>query len=215
MTIELRHLVPTHLKESINLHPSEIWGKSVRLLKGENIQIIAPSGTGKTTLIHILYKLRSDYSGSVFFDDAEVRNLTGNKLASIRQFNISIVFQDLRLFPNFTARENIEINRVLQPPFYKSENIDQMAEYLGISHVLERKTILCSYGEQQRIAIIRSLIQPFSWLIMDEPYSHLDKENAQKAARLISAECAKREAGCFITGLDDTIGSTQTRKFFL
>lgn len=215
MTIELKHLMPIHLKERIDLHPSEIWGKTLQFFKGENIQVIAPSGTGKTTLIHILYKLRTDYSGSVFFDDHEVRLLSGNELAGMRQQTISIVFQDLRLFLNLTARENIEINRVLHQPIYKSEIIDQMAECLGISHILNRQTILCSYGEQQRIAIIRALIQPFSWLIMDEPFSHLDKENAQKAARLINEECAKRQAGCFITGLDDTIGSSKARKFFL
>jgi ABC-type molybdate transport system ATPase subunit len=78
-----------------------------------------------------------------------------------------------------------------------------MAEILGITHVLEQKAGLCSYGEQQRIAIVRSLIQPFELLIMDEPFSHLDIENTKKAAALIETECLKRKAGFIITDLDE------------
>jgi putative ABC transport system ATP-binding protein len=81
--------------------------------------------------------------------------------------------------------------------------IDTMAERLGVSHILDQRTGLCSYGEQQRIAIIRALIQSFDWLIMDEPFSHLDQENIAKAAALIAEECTKRKAGFMLTDLDD------------
>ena len=203
MTITLDHLVPIPLKERLLPRQSDVWNAAFGLQQGMFTKLKAPSGSGKTTLVHILYKLRNDYEGKVLLNGVPVRTIQGDALATIRQQEISIVFQDLRLFPNLTARENIELNRVLQQPYYDSAMIDTMAAQLGVTHVLEQNAGICSYGEQQRIAIIRALMQPFSWLIMDEPFSHLDKANTAKAAALIASECKKRNAGMLITDLDD------------
>ena len=165
--------------------------------------IVGPSGSGKTSLIHFLYGLRKDYSGNILFDKKDLRNLDAEDFATMRSQRCSIIFQDLRLFPDLTARENIELKRVLQKPFYENNVIDEMAVQLGIASILNQKAAICSYGEQQRIAIIRSLMQPFNWLIMDEPFSHLDKNNIDKAAALIEAECKKRNAGFILTDLED------------
>ena len=100
---------------------------------------------------------------------------------------------------------------MLQQPFYESNVIDIMAEQLGITSILNQKAATCSYGEQQRIAIIRSLVQPFYWLIMDEPFSHLDKNNIDKATALIEAECKKRKAGFILTDLEDDEHFNYTR----
>ena len=70
---------------------------------------------------------------------------------------------------------------------------------LNVSHTLAKRCETLSYGERQRIAIIRALIQPFDWLLLDEPFSHLDSENARKAAALISAEVLARNAGMIVT----------------
>ena len=103
----------------------------------------------------------------------------------------------------------------MQTPFYNSEVIDAMAETLGVSHILDQAAGLCSYGEQQRLAIIRALMQPFSWLIMDEPFSHLDIANTRKAAELIETECRKRKAGLLITDLDDDSNFMYTHEYEL
>jgi putative ABC transport system ATP-binding protein len=153
--------------------------------------------------MNIIYKLRHDYEGSVSWDNANLKSITGDELAALRQLKVSVIFQDLRLFENLTARENIELNRVLQKPFYESGRIDEMAEMLGITHILNQRAGVCSYGEQQRIAILRALVQPFEWLIMDEPFSHLDIANINKAATLIADECKKRNAGFVLTDLDE------------
>ena len=203
MQLQLQNIVPTPLKDKLLQRHSDVWNKQLQLSNPEYIKIKAPSGTGKTTLVHILYKLRKDYEGNVLLDNKNLVALNADELALLRQQNISIIFQDLRLFPHLTARENIELNRVLQQPFYESNMIDEMAGLLGITHILHQKASMCSYGEQQRVAIIRALMQPFKWLIMDEPFSHLDKNNINKAAALIDAECKKRNAGFLLTDLED------------
>ena len=202
MTIELKRVVPIPLKEKLLQKPSAIWNTDLIFKSGNFIKIMAPSGTGKTTLIHILYQLRNDFEGDILFDGVSVKEITGEGLAQIRREQISIVFQDLRLFPNLTIRENIELKRVLTKPMYPEDKIDWMANELGITHILHQKAGICSYGEQQRVAIIRALMQPFSWLILDEPYSHLDNINIRKSVNLIQEECKKRDAGIIITDLE-------------
>lgn len=203
MKIQLQQLVPVPLKEKFSQRTSDIWNTSITFHEGEWIKIVAPSGTGKTTLMNILYKVRHDYEGSVKWNDQDLKNISGDELAQLRQQNVSVIFQDLRLFENLTARENIELNRVLQKPYYEAGMIDEMADKVGIAHILNQRAGVCSYGEQQRIAIIRALVQPFEWLIMDEPFSHLDIANTQKAANLIAVECKKRKAGFVLTDLDE------------
>jgi len=203
MQIQLQQVVPIPLKDRFMQRQSGIWNARVLFAEGEWVKIKAPSGTGKTTFIHILYKLRSDYEGTVLWNNENLKQITPAALAQLRQQQVSIIFQDLRLFEHLTARENIELNRVLQQPYYESSKIDEMAAMLNITHILNQRAGLCSYGEQQRIAIIRALMQPFSWLLMDEPFSHLDKANTANAAALIAAECAGRKAGFILTDLDE------------
>lgn len=203
MQISLKEVMPLPLKDKLQRQSSDIWNCEVVFTQADWVKIIAPSGTGKTTLIHILYKLRSDFSGSVAYERTNINSIHDEQIAVIRQQKLSVIFQDLKLFSNLTARENIELKRVLQKPVYESSMIDAMAEKLGITHILNQKAEICSYGEQQRIAIIRALMQPFELLLMDEPFSHLDNVNTSKAAELIAEECKKRNAGFVLTDLDE------------
>ncbi|HRH58989.1 MAG TPA: ATP-binding cassette domain-containing protein [Chitinophagaceae bacterium] len=211
MQLQLQQIIPIPLKDKFSQRSSDVWNTQLQFSKGEWIKVKAPSGTGKTTLMHILYKLRSDYEGNVVWNGKEIRNANADELSQLRQQNLSIIFQDLRLFPQLTAKENIELKRVMHQPVYESSMIDAMAERLGITHILNQRAGLCSYGEQQRVAIIRSLMQPFDWLLMDEPFSHLDKANIEKAAALIAEECTKRKAGFILTDLDSDDHFNYTR----
>jgi putative ABC transport system ATP-binding protein len=215
MTILLDHIIPAPLKDRFSQNDSDIWNKMVEFTQGEYIKIKAPSGTGKTTLVHILYQIRHDYEGRILINNQSVADIRDDALALLRQMQVGIIFQDLRLFPQLTARENIELKRVMQKPIYESSVIHEMAEELGIARILDQKAGLCSYGEQQRIAIIRSLMQPFEWLVMDEPFSHLDIENTQKAAALIARECQERQAGFIITDLDEDSHFPYSRQLHL
>ena len=215
MQIQIRNLVPTPLKEKLSDRSSNIWNTSRTFSPGEWIKIKAPSGTGKTTFINILYKVRHDYEGEVLWGDRSLISLSGDELAKMRQQTVSVIFQDLRLFQHLTARENIELKRVLQKPFYEAGIIDLMADRLGITHILNQRAGTCSYGEQQRIAIIRSLVQPFNWLIMDEPFSHLDNANTRKAAALIAEEVTIRNAGLVLTDLEDDDNFNYSKHYIL
>ena len=199
MQIKLQQIIPTFI-ETEKISGSQIWNNNVVFNSGQKIEIVAPSGSGKTSLIHFLYGLRKDYNGSILYDNHSISSFDAEKFATYRQQNISIVFQDLRLFAEQTVLQNLEIKRQLQP-YHAESKIEAMAKRLGIQNKLHKLCKTCSYGEQQRIAIIRSLQQPFNFLLLDEPFSHLDEANRQKAMELIEEETAARNAGILLADL--------------
>jgi len=200
MHLQLQNLLPLYFDES-RKQTSEIWGKDLRFENGEYIKIVAPSGSGKTSLMHFLYGVRKDYSGTISYDANNIQNFSVEDLAVSRKDKVSIVFQDLRLFPEQTVFENLEIKRQLNP-YHPSEKIGEMAERLGIGSKLNSKCKTCSYGEQQRVAIIRSLLQPFDFLLLDEPFSHLDNNNSEKAMELMLEEAKSRNAAIIFADLE-------------
>ena len=199
MQISLQQVVPVFLEES-KTASSQLWNQTLSFTKGEHIHIIAPSGSGKTSFIHFLYGLRKDYTGKILYDDNDIKNFDAEKFSTWRQQYISIIFQDLRLFTEQTVLQNLEIKRLLAP-YHKESRIADMAKRLGIANKLDKLCNTCSYGEQQRIAIIRALQQPFDFLLLDEPFSHLDENNRQIAMQLMEEEAAERKATIILTDL--------------
>lgn len=200
MKLTLQGILPTYF-DTARTNSSEIWGKQLTFTKGEYIKIVAPSGSGKTSLMHFLYGMRNEYDGNIRYDDRDIKQFVIEDFARYRKDHISIVFQDLRLFPEQDVWQNIELKRQLNP-YHPPERISEMAVELGIGDKLSSKSRLCSYGEQQRIAIIRALMQPFDILLLDEPFSHLDNENSQKAMRLMLEESKKRNAAIIFADLE-------------
>lgn len=199
MQILLQKIVPTYFDQE-QITDSEIWGKQVTFTKGEHVHIVAPSGSGKTSLIHFMYGLRKDYDGTLSYEKEDTKNFSLEKFSVFRQKHLSIVFQDLRLFNDQTVLANIELKRQLDP-FHPAEKIVEMANRLGIANKLSRTAKTCSYGEQQRIAIVRSLMQPFDFLLLDEPFSNLDEVNRNKAFELMEDECRQRNASMIFADL--------------
>ena len=199
MQISLQKILPVFFNDAEVSH-SQVWNQQVVFDEGANTHIIAPSGSGKTSLIHFLYGLRTDFTGDIKYDGMSIKDFDKEKKATLRQQTISIVFQDLRLFPDQTVYENIEIKRLLSP-FRPVDQITAMASRLGIQNKLQQLCGTCSYGEQQRIAIIRALQQPFQYLLLDEPFSNLDEVNRQKAMELIQEEATARKASIILADL--------------
>lgn len=213
MYLQIQNLLPLYFEES-KKRTSEIWGKDLRFEKGEMIKIIAPSGSGKTSLTHFVYGTRTDYSGLVSYNGDNIRQFTFEDFAGWRKDHLSIVFQDLRLFPEQTVLENIDIKRQLNP-FHPIKKIKEMAERLGIIRKLDSKAKTCSYGEQQRVAIIRALMQPFDFLLLDEPFSHLDTINRQTAMELMMEEANHRGASIIFADLQRVDFFPSTKIFHL
>ncbi|HEY6503664.1 MAG TPA: ATP-binding cassette domain-containing protein [Chitinophagaceae bacterium] len=200
MQLTIRDLLPTYFDQSV-VQTSEVWGKDLVFNKGDLIKIVAPSGSGKSSLMNFLYGMRNEYTGSISYSAKNISQFSLEDIARHRKDNLSIVFQDLRLFPDQTVRENIEIKRQLNP-YHPAEKITEMAGRLGIGSKLSSRCGTCSYGEQQRIAIIRSLMQPFDILLLDEPFSHLDNINSEKAMELMLEEAKARHATIIFADLE-------------
>lgn len=214
MQLSLQNVYPLPLKERVQSYTSGIWLQHISFHRGEYVFIQAPSGTGKTTLAHLLYGLRTDHEGQISWNDQGFDTSNKEKLATLRSKDVSIIFQDMRLFPELTAGENIEIKRVLTHSI-GTTTVDNWMERLGILHKKNAIAATLSYGEQQRVAIIRALVQPFSWLLMDEPFSHLDNSNIQKAVQLINEVVQNNQAGMILADLEDNNYFNYTRKITL
>jgi putative ABC transport system ATP-binding protein len=214
MQLSLRQIVPIPLRDKVNAYNSGIWQQNVDLYKGDKVFIQAPSGTGKTTLIHVLYGLRTDFEGLVYWDAYKLPGMNVEDISKLRAMYVSVIFQDLRLFPELTTWENLELKRHLTGTA-SVEEVETWLARLGMKEKRDSLAGTLSYGEQQRVAIIRSLLQPFEWLLMDEPFSHLDHANIEKAAALISEVVQQNGAGMIMADLDDNEYFPYTRKICL
>ncbi len=202
MRIEFKNVIPIPLADT-PLSVNSCWKKESLIDSGQIYLVEAPSGTGKTTLLNIIYGTRHDYEGNVFMDGVDIKTFSIEHWSMLRQEFLTAVFQDLRLFPQLTAMENIRIKNDLKSTL-KEEEILFMAEELGVAHRMNQKCGTLSLGQQQRIAIIRSLAQPFRLILLDEPFSHLDEANSRKACKMIEAACLKNQAGLVLTALGPT-----------
>jgi putative ABC transport system ATP-binding protein len=142
--------------------------------------------SGKSTLATSILGTHFQYEGSIKYDQQVVKNLHLEKIVENRKDGVSLLFQDVRLIKNLTISENVLL-RVFNKD--RKKFIPKMEEYaarLGIENLLNKKAENCSYGERQRSAIIRSLVNPTDFLIYDECFSHLDVDNKKIAFSLIN-----------------------------
>lgn len=179
---------------------SELWGKAVEFRKGETTLVEAASGQGKSTFCSYVLGYRHDYSGQVLFDDADTRSFSVGQWVDVRTRHISMLFQELRLFPELTAIENVEIKNRLTG-FKPEADIRQWFEALGLADKIDSPVGLLSFGQQQRVAMMRALVQPFDFLLADEPISHLDDANADIMGRIMMEEARKQGAGVIVTSI--------------
>lgn len=213
MQLELKNLIPEPLKDR-SFADSDIWDKSCSVSPGERIFLRAPSGKGKSTFIHILYGLRNDFSGTAYWGNKAIKQQHPDTWSAWRRTKLSIVFQDLRLFPELSLAENLFLKQSLAE-YTSMEEVREWVSMLGLNEKWEQKCATLSYGEKQRVAIIRALLQPFQWLLLDEPFSHLDKDNIEKAVSLIEMQLHKRNAGMIMVDLEDEERLAFNKKWLL
>lgn len=201
MKIEFSKVVPVPLTGSA-FQPESVWERDISFSSPQYTLVRAPSGTGKSTLISLIYGTRNDYTGDMKIDGKLLRSYSLRDWSDLRRKKLSVVFQDLRLFPELTALENIRIKAQLEGNV-SDEKIKSLAERLGMGHKLSQSCGTLSLGQQQRIAVVRSLVQPFEMLLLDEPFSHLDTENTRIACELIGEACRENNAGLILTSLGE------------
>lgn len=148
--------------------------------------------------------MRRDYDGYILIDGKDVKYFSIDRWCELRRRGIAYLPQEMRLFPELTVMENIGIKNRLTS--YKSEKeIIEFLERLEIAHKADVPAGRLSVGQQQRVAIIRALCQPFDFLLIDEPVSHLDSRNNQTVASLIDEEAKKTGAGIIATSVGNKI----------
>ncbi len=194
MKIQLKNIAPHPLIGAFS-SLTQIWEKDVVLNTGEKVHVLAPSGTGKSTLLGILYGLRKDFNGDLLFNQK-----SPSDWSEIRTQSISIVFQELELLNGLTALENIQLKNQLTAHLTDAEIHDLMVK-LGVEDLKNKCVEFLSRGERQRIAIIRAMCMPFEWLLLDEPFSALDEQNTKAAIEVINAMLERNKAGLILANL--------------
>lgn len=193
---------------------SDIWHKQVDFERGDFYLVEAASGTGKSSLCSYIYGYRDDYQGIICFDDNNIRNLGVKQWVDIRKHSLGMLFQDLRLFTELTALENVQLKNNLTG-FKKKKEIRYWFEELGIADKMNVPVARMSFGQQQRVALIRALCQPFDFLFLDEPVSHLDEVNARNMARVLTEEASRQGAGVIVTSIGKHLELDYTKKLML
>ena len=193
---------------------SDVWHKDVEFERGHFYLIEAASGTGKSSLCSYVYGYRNDYQGIICFDDNNIRNLDVKQWVELRKRSLSMLFQDLRLFTELTAMENVLLKNSLTG-FKKKKDIRDLFYELGIGDKMDVEVGKMSFGQQQRVALIRALCQPFDFLFLDEPVSHLDEVNSKNMARIITDEASRQGAGVVVTSIGKHLELDYTKKMML
>ena len=162
-------------------------GVDLHVKQGEVVSIVGKSGAGKSTLLHILGTLDKADKGELIINGQEVLGMSSKKLAAFRNQNIGFIFQFHHLLPEFTALENVFIPALIakkaEGPARK--RAEELLDYLGLSERLTHKPGQLSGGEQQRVAVARSLMNQPSIVFADEPSGNLDSASSQDLHQLL------------------------------
>lgn len=211
--IELKNTLPEvfALRNDIR---SDIWHQEVTFERGHVYLVEAESGTGKSSLCSYIIGYRSDYQGIICFDGKNIRQNKVQDWVELRKRSLSLLFQELRLFPELTAYENVAVKNNLTG-FKKKKQIEAWFGALGIGDKMHEKIGHMSFGQQQRVAMIRALSQPFDFLLADEPVSHLDDENGRIMGEIMMEEARAQGAGVIVTSIGKHIALDYEKTFRL
>ncbi|MDE5996745.1 MAG: ATP-binding cassette domain-containing protein [Muribaculaceae bacterium] len=173
---------------------SEIWRRKVVFRRGGRYLVDSASGGGKSSLAAFIIGSRNDYEGTLKFDDRDASTLSIAEWQDVRRSHIAYLPQELSLFPELSAFDNIRLKAEVSG-MIDIDRIEKWLQQLGISDRRDFPAGKLSIGQQQRVALIRSLCQPFDFILLDEPVSHLDEANNHIAAGIVEEEAERQGAG--------------------
>ncbi len=178
----------------------------------ETLSIVGESGSGKTSLIMLIGGLEKASSGKIFFENNEITNMSEDEISNIRRKNIGIVFQSFYLIPNYTALENVsltlEINKILNAEIKAKE----ILERFGLSERFYNLPSQLSGGEQQRVAIARSIVMKPKLILADEPTGNLDSENSELISKILFDYVSDEKASLIMVTHDNNLANRTMKK---
>ena len=205
--------------KNINLNYS-LNGNNIKILeninfeikKNERVAIIGESGSGKTSLLMLMSGLENPTKGSIVFDNEDLSEIGERRRTEIRKKKIGLIFQQFFLIPNYTALENVslslEINKFDNPTAKAKEILDRF----GLSNRFNNFPSQLSGGEQQRVAIARSVAMKPEIILADEPTGNLDSENTHKISNLLFNYIEDENASLIMVTHDNNLANLTKRK---
>lgn len=201
--IRLLQLLP-RVFDGEELPVSGVWCSDVSFHRSDLYLVESRSGGGKSSLVSFIYGDRRDFLGKIFFDSTDSASLGVGDWQELRRRHLAYLPQELMLFPELSAFENVQLKNSLTG-FKEKKEIRTLLEQLGLADRIDWPAGRLSVGQQQRVAIVRSICQPMDFMLIDEPVSHLDPANNRIAARIIADEAARQGASVISTSVGNPL----------
>ena len=207
--------------KTVNLTKTYDSGVEVRALsevnfeleKGALIAIIGDSGSGKSTILHLLAGVDKPTSGEIYIQDMDITKLGKEELTIFRRRNIGVIYQFFNLIPNISVRKNILLPLLLDNKREDKKYFDEIIRTLGIEEKLDRFPKQLSGGEQQRVAIARSLITRPAIILADEPTGNLDRKNSEEISSLFRLVNKRFKSTIIIITHDEKVANSCDRVY--
>lgn len=181
---------------------------SFELQKGDLVAVVGDSGSGKSTLLHLLAGVDKPTSGDIYIQDKNITKLGREELTIYRRRNIGVIYQFFNLIPTINVRKNILLPLLLDEKREDEKYFDEIISTLGIGDKLERYPRQLSGGEQQRVAIARSLIARPALVLADEPTGNLDRKNTEEISALFRLVNKRFDTTIMIITHDDKVANS-------
>ena len=193
--LELKQITLNY--KNYNTSVEVIKGIDLKINSGEKVAVVGKSGSGKTSLIMLMAGLEQPTSGEIIFDQQPISTFNEDELADIRKKKIGIVFQSFYLIPNYTALENVSLILEINGIDNSKQRAEELLVQFGLKDRLHHFPTQLSGGEQQRVAIARSMAVKPKLILADEPTGNLDSENSQMISNLLF-EYANKNQSSFV-----------------
>lgn len=182
-------------------------GVDLEISPGSFATIMGPSGSGKSTLMYMLGLLDTPSKGKVFLQGQDTSDFSEDKLAEVRGKKIGFIFQQFNLLQNLTALENVMLPMIFQgvPESQRKKKAEKLLESVGLGKRISHKPSEMSGGEQQRIAIARSLVNDPEILIADEPTGNLDSSTGKTVMEILTKLHKEQEKTIIVVTHDPNI----------